>query len=153
MSNPTTTDRTTTDGAHDDHGQADDGQVHAHISGLGFYVGIFLALICFTVLTVVLSNVHLGKLNLVVAIVIASMKASLVVLFFMHLRYDTRFYSIILVVSLLFIGVFFAYTTNDTERRGEIDLDQGVKVLPSTGVIAPGGVPAVAVAEPKEGAK
>jgi hypothetical protein len=49
--------------------------------------------------------------------------------------------------------VFFAYTTNDTERRGEIDLDQGVKVLPSTGVIAPGGVPAVAVAEPKEGAK
>jgi cytochrome c oxidase subunit 4 len=123
-------------GAHDEH---DDGRVHAHISSLPFYVGIFFALIAFTLLTVAVSNIHLGKLNLVVAIVIASMKASLVVLFFMHLRYDNKFNSMILVISLLFIGVFFAYTTNDTERRGEVDLDQGVAVLPSTGLPAPGG--------------
>jgi cytochrome c oxidase subunit 4 len=122
-----------------DHGDPSDGKVHAHISGLAFYVGIFAALIAFTLLTVAISNVHLGKANLIVAVVIASMKASLVVLFFMHLRYDNKFYSMILVVSLLFIGVFFAFTLNDTDRRGEIDLDQGVKVLPSTGVVAPGG--------------
>jgi cytochrome c oxidase subunit 4 len=104
-------------------------------------VGIFLALIAFTLLTVAVSNIHLGKMNLVVAIVIASMKASLVILFFMHIRYDNKFNAMIIVVSLLFIGVFFAYTTNDTEHRGEVDLDQTVRILPSTGQPAPGGQP------------
>jgi cytochrome c oxidase subunit 4 len=122
-----------------------DGKVHVHISSLGFYIAIFVALICFTLLTVAVSYVHLGKLNLIVAVVIASLKASLVVLFFMHLRYDNKFNSMILIVSVLFIGVFFAYTLNDTDRRGEIDVDQGVRYLPSTGVVAPGGVPSSAV--------
>ncbi len=134
---------------HSAHGAAElevhsDGRVHAHVLGLKFYIAIFLALIAFTLLTVGASNIHLGKFNLVVAVVIASMKASLVVLFFMHLRWDNKFNSMILVVSLMFIGVFFAYTLNDTEHRGEIDADQGVKVLPSTGSAAPGGPPAPA---------
>jgi cytochrome c oxidase subunit IV len=130
-----------------------DGKVHVHISSLGFYIAIFVALICFTLLTVAVSYVHLGKLNLIVAVVIASLKASLVVLFFMHLRYDNKFNSMILIVSVLFIGVFFAYTLNDTDRRGEIDVDQGVKYLPSTGVIAPGGEPAAAVSSAAPEAK
>ena len=128
---------------HDAHGDAhaDDGNVHAHISSLKQYVAIFLALIMFTLLTVAVSNVHLGKLNLVVAVVIASMKASLVLLFFMHLRYDNKLYSMVLVLALCFIGIFFAYTMNDTDRRGEIDLLQGVVVSPETGLAAPGGLP------------
>ncbi len=124
---------------HAAHDSLSDGKVHAHIGGLGGYVAIFLTLIAFTLLTVAVSNVHLGQANLIVAVVIASMKASLVVLFFMHLRYDNKFYSMILVVSVLFIGVFFAFTLNDTDRRGEVDLDSGVKILPATGVTAPGG--------------
>ncbi len=125
-----------------------DGQVHAHIGSLVGYVAIFFGLIGLTLLTVAVSNVHLGALNLVVAVVIASIKASFVVLFFMHLRYDSKFFSMILVVSVAFIGVFFAYTFNDTTHRGELDLEQGVKVLPSTGESAPGGVPAEVLAEP-----
>jgi hypothetical protein len=57
---------------------------------------------------------------------------------------------------MLFIGVFFAYTMNDTERRGEVDLEQGVKILPSTGVPALGGMPLPALsatASPGEPAK
>jgi cytochrome c oxidase subunit 4 len=132
------------DGGHD---HVDDGNVHAHISSFGFYLAIFVALICLTLLTVGVSNIHLGKLNLIVAVVIASMKASLVVLFFMHLRYDNKFNSMILVASLLFIGVFFAYTMNDTNHRGEIDLAQGVRILPSTGLPAPGGIPSSEVSK------
>jgi cytochrome c oxidase subunit 4 len=113
--------------------------VHVHVGSLALYVGIFLALIMFTLLTVGIASIHLGKLNLIVAIVIASMKASLVLLFFMHLNHDRRFNGMIVIVSLLFIGVFFAYTMNDTERRGEVDLEQGVRILPSTGLPAPGG--------------
>jgi cytochrome c oxidase subunit 4 len=118
-----------------------DGRVHAHVSSLKSYIAIFLALVAFTLLTVGVSDIHLGKFNLVVAVVIASMKASLVVLFFMHLRYDNKFNAMILIVSLMFIGVFFAYTLNDVDHRGQVDLEQGVKISPATGEPAPGGPP------------
>jgi cytochrome c oxidase subunit 4 len=122
------------------HGHPDDGRVHAHISSVGFYVFILLTLMSLTVLTVAVSYIHLGKLNLAVAIIIATTKASLVILFFMHLKYDNKFNSMVLLVSLLFIGVFFAYTLNDTDRRAEIDVDQGSRFLQTTGEEAPGGM-------------
>jgi len=128
----------TTADAH--HPHPDDGAVHAHISSAPFYVAVFLALIALTVLTVGQSYVDLGRLNLLVVILIATTKASLVVSFFMHLRYDNKFNALIFISCLFFIGVFFAYTMNDTERRGELDQDQNVKVLPKTGESAPGGM-------------
>jgi cytochrome c oxidase subunit 4 len=119
---------------------ADDGHVHAHISSVKFYVGILAALMVLTLLTVGIASIHLGPLNLAVAIVIASAKATLVIMFFMHLKYDNRFNATIVVCSLLFIGVFFAYTLNDTDRRAELDDAQGSIVLPSSGQQAPGGM-------------
>jgi cytochrome c oxidase subunit IV len=101
---------------HADH-HHNDGAVHAHIGSLKLYLGIFGALIFFTLLTVALSYVHLGSLNLAIAILIASMKAGLVVVFFMHLQHDNKFNAVAFVGGLLFIGVFFAYTLNDTDRR------------------------------------
>lgn len=118
---------------------ADDGAVHAHISSAGFYTVIFLALIGLTILTVGQSYVDLGRLNLAVVILIATTKASLVVSFFMHLRYDNKFNALIFISCIFFIGVFFAYTMNDTNQRGELDPDQNVKILPKTGENAPGG--------------
>lgn len=117
----------------------DDGAVHAHVSSTFFYIAVFSALITLTVATVGQSYVDLGKLNLLVVILIASLKASLVVAFFMHLRWDNKFNALIFVSTIFFIGVFFAYTLNDTDRRGELDGDQNVKVLPKTGQEAPGG--------------
>jgi cytochrome c oxidase subunit 4 len=121
------------------HAPKEDGAVHAHISSAGFYTVIFLALISLTVLTVGQSYVDLGRMNLIVVILIATTKASLVVSFFMHLRYDNKFNALIFISCLFFIGVFFAYTMNDTEHRGETDADQNVKVLQKTGEAAPGG--------------
>lgn len=123
--------------AHD--AKHDDGAVHAHISSFPFYVGIFLALVALTVTTVGQSYVDLGKANLFVVILIATMKASLVVSFFMHLRWDNKFNALIFISCIFFIGVFFAYTMNDTDRRGELDPDQNVKVWEKTGEEAPGG--------------
>jgi cytochrome c oxidase subunit 4 len=122
----------------------DDGQVHAHVSSVKFYVGILAILITFTLLTVAVASIHLGPLNLAVAIIIASAKATLVVMFFMHLKYDNRFNATIVICSLMFIGVFFAYTMNDTDTRAELDDAQGSMVLPSTGQQAPGGLPGTA---------
>ena len=118
-----------------------DGRVHVHVSSLPFYVAIFVGLCLLTLLTVGVASIHLGRANLIVAVIIASLKASLVLLFFMHLRHDNKFNAMILVVAVMFIGVFFAYTLNDTEHRSEIDLDQGARTLPQTGEAAPGGPP------------
>jgi cytochrome c oxidase subunit 4 len=125
--------------AHEEH---DDGRVHAHISSIKFYITIFTALIILTVTTVGVSYIHLGPANLAVAIIIASIKAALVCLFFMHLRHDNKFHALIFVSSLLFIGVFFAYTVNDTGRRGEVDDSQGTQSISPSGsasAAAPGG--------------
>lgn len=119
--------------------QKTDGAVQAHISSAGFSFAIFAALIFLTILTVGQSYVDLGRMNLVMVIFIASLKASLVVTFFMHLKYDSKFNVLIVIGCVFFISVFFAYTLNDTERRGELDADQNVKVLPRTGEWAPGG--------------
>ncbi len=114
--------------------------VHSHISSTKFYVAIFATLIFLTLVTVGISRIHLGSLNLAVAVVIASIKASLVVLFFMHLKYDRKFNGLIFICTLMFIGVFFAYTVNDTNHRGEVDESQGTYIDRSSGKEAPGGL-------------
>ena len=124
----------------DAHEHADDGAVHAHISSVPFYVAVFLGLLVLTGVTVGQSYVDLGKLSIAIVILIATMKASLVVTFFMHLKWDNKFNALIFLSSLLFIGVFFAYTMNDTDRRGDPDPDQNVKVWEKTGEVAPGGM-------------
>jgi cytochrome c oxidase subunit IV len=126
--------------ATDTHDHAhDDGAVHSHISPTWFYAAIFVALLCLTVATVAQSYLDLGGLNIALVILIASMKASLVATFFMHLKYDNKFHALIFISTIFFIGVFFAYTMNDTDRRGELDPDQNVKILPKSGEVAPGG--------------
>lgn len=117
----------------------DDGAVHSHVSSSLFYAAVFAGLLVLTLLTVGQSYVDLGKLNIILVVLIASLKASLVVTFFMHLRWDNKFNALIFISCIFFIGVFFAYTMNDTDRRGELDGDQNVKVLPRTGEVAPGG--------------
>ena len=135
----------------DAHAHADDGAVHAHISSVPFYVAVFLGLLFLTGVTVGQSYVDLGRLSIAIVILIATMKASLVVTFFMHLRWDNKFNVLIFLSSLLFIGVFFAYTMNDTDKRGELDPDQNVKVWAKNGEPAPGGFVAPAHASGSAG--
>ena len=100
-----------------------DGAVHAHISPVRFYWGILAILMVFTVLTYGLAFVELGAANLAVAIIIATLKATLVVLFFMHLWWDSKFNALVFVGSLLFLAMFLVYTVNDTGNRDRIDQD------------------------------
>ena len=123
---------------HDYDLHADDGLVHVHVHPASVYVKVFGALVFLTLVTVGLSRIHLGEWNFFIAVVVATIKAALVALFFMHLKDDNRFNVLIFVGSLLFIGVFFVYTTNDTEHRGQWDEAYGTTVAPSTGEVAPG---------------
>jgi cytochrome c oxidase subunit 4 len=123
---------------HDINLHADDGLVHVHVHPASTYVKIFLALVFLTLVTVGLSRIHLGDWNFFIAVVVATIKASLVAMFFMHLKDDNRFNVMIFVGSLLFMGVFFVYTMNDTQHRGQWDESYGTRVSPATGEQAPG---------------
>lgn len=142
----------THDTSHDEHADEDDGAVHVHVHSVRFYATILAFLMLLTVITVATSYIDIdgfiqpgtphgaGGFNLALAMIIATMKASLVVTFFMHLRDDARFNALVFIGSVLFAGVFLAYTMNDTANRGQGDPFHGVHVLPTTGERAPGGV-------------
>ncbi len=88
-----------------------------HISSIKLYVGIWVALLCLTVATAAVSFVDLGPFNTIVALVIATFKAVLVVLFFMHVKYAHERMTKVVIVSaffflLLLLGLSMAdYTT------------------------------------------
>jgi cytochrome c oxidase subunit 4 len=125
---------------HDDHD--DGGAVHVHIASTQFYVGIFAALVCLTVLTVKVSYYDFGPANVVVAMLIATTKAALVATFFMHLRHDKLFNTLTFLAAFLFLAIFIVFTYDDLGKRGQVDNDYGGTVDPKTGLAAPGGEPA-----------
>lgn len=129
----------------DSHG---DGAVHVHVHPIGLYLGIFGALVALTLLTVGVYQVHLGAANLVVAVLIATVKAGLVVTFFMHLKDDARFNSLVFIGSLLFAGVFLAYTINDTGHRGRVDGLSGTRYDETRGEWAAGTSPELTHTKP-----
>lgn len=90
---------------------------HAHpVTGPKTYGAVLGALLVLTVVTVQASYIDFGAFNTVVALIIATVKASLVALFFMHLRHD-KFNAVIFVGGLLFLGVFLIWTLFDLGTR------------------------------------
>ncbi len=130
---------------HDDH--ADDGAVHVHVATSRFYWGIFAALICLTVATVKVSYYDFGPANIIIALLIATMKASLVAAFFMHLRHDKLFNTLAFLAAFLFLAIFILLTYDDLGHRGQIDPAYGGTVWPSTGQMAPGSAPATSATQ------
>src|ERR1700743_2667988 len=124
------------------HGDHDDGAVHVHIASTQFYVGIFAALVFLTIVTVKVSYYDFGKANILVAMLIATMKASLVATFFMHLRHDKLFHTLTFLAAFLFLAIFILFTYDDLSRRGDLDNDYGGRTDLRSGQAAPGGLPA-----------
>ena len=93
-------------------------------SGLGHVVPVWLlaavfgALLVLTGLTVAVAQVDLGNMNLYLALGIAAVKASLVVLFFMHLFWDRPFNAMIFIGCLLFVSLFIGITLTDRGPAG-----------------------------------
>jgi cytochrome c oxidase subunit 4 len=110
-----------------------------------------------TVATVAVSYFDFGSANIVIAMLIATMKASLVAAFFMHLRYDQLFNTLAFLGAFLFLGIFILLTQDDIGRRGRMDNSYGTRVFAPTGQVAPGGEPSTSATddavEPGEGAE
>jgi len=90
----------------------------AHIVQPRTYIVIFLALMVGTALTVMAAFYDFpGPLNVVVALTIACIKATLVVLYFMHVRYSGRLVWLVIVAALLWLAILFAITFSDYWTR------------------------------------
>ena len=118
-----------------------------HISPRSTYYAIFGALMVLTAITVTVAFFNLGALNFPVALGIAIVKATLVILFFMHVKYSSRLTKLICGAAFFFLVVLFGLTMSDYLSRGWF--------------VAPGGTagagtqvtigPPTAVEEPAEG--
>lgn len=75
------------------------------------------ALLLLTLSTYLIAFVDLGVGNLVIALVIAAAKASLIVLYFMHARYSNKLTWIVICAALLWFGILFTLTMSDYVYR------------------------------------
>jgi len=108
------------------------------------YIAVLLALLFLTLVTVGASYVDLGPANIVVAILIATVKASLVGLFFMHLIHDRPINGMILITGFMFLGLLLSFCLLDIDYRPHLAPTN--KVYPkASGVMPPepGKAPAV----------
>jgi cytochrome c oxidase subunit 4 len=96
-------------------------QSHHSVLPLRLYLAVGAVLLIATAATVWASHFNVGPYNLVIAMFIAAAKATLVALYFMHLKYDNKLYMFIFTGGILFLAVFVVLTMFDTQRRDLID--------------------------------
>ncbi len=91
-----------------------------HIVSRKIYFSVFGALLCLTALTTFIAFQDLGPFNIVVALAIALVKASLVVLFFMHVKYSSRLTKLIIFAGVFWFFIMVSFTFADYYTRGWI---------------------------------
>jgi cytochrome c oxidase subunit 4 len=95
----------------------------AHVASVRLLVTVFVALVALTILTVWQgTQLELGSFELLVVLGIATIKAALVIAFFMHLRYDKPLNAFAFLFSLFFVAVFLGLTIADAwSYRPDVD--------------------------------
>jgi len=95
-----------------------------HIASVKLLVGVWIALMFGTWLTVAASNVDLGPLNIWIGLGIATAKATLVALYYMHLRWDRPFNAFVFLAAFFFLFLFIGFAMMDTGQY-QVDLIPG----------------------------
>jgi cytochrome c oxidase subunit 4 len=88
-----------------------------HIAPAKRYVAIWAILMVMTLTTVLVSFVDIGPMNIVIALAIATFKGTLVVLFFMHLRYSPKLTMVTVVAAMFFLFLLLSLTMTDYLTR------------------------------------
>ncbi len=89
-----------------------------HIVPRTTYLTIFVILIALTAMSIFVAYLDLGRVNVIVALTIAGIKALLVALFFMHVRYSARLTQVVVVGGVFWLMIMFALTMSDYLTRG-----------------------------------
>ena len=88
-----------------------------HIVSPATYIGIILVLMLLTAITVAAAFVNLGRFNIVVALAIATVKATLVVLFFMHAKYSPKRTKMVILAGIFWLMILLFMTLSDYASR------------------------------------
>ncbi len=94
--------------------------MNEHVIPARLYVAIWAALVVLTLLTTGVAYIDLGLFNPIVALTIAVCKATLVVLFFMHVYYRTRLTWVFIAAGVLWLGLLIGFVLTDALSRGWI---------------------------------
>jgi len=113
-----------------------------HVSPKSVYYSIFAALLVLTAVTVAVAFVNLGALNFPVAISIAILKATLVVLFFMHAKYSSRLTKLVIGGAFFFLACLFGLTMSDYLSRGWYVAPGGTATAGTIPTVTPAAEPA-----------
>jgi len=95
-----------------------------HTNPVYVYWLVFAALLFLTFITVFLARYDFGWLSLTITLLIASIKAGLVLMVFMHLWYDNKFYFLVISVSIVFLGIFLLLSLSDVATRNLVDMER-----------------------------
>jgi cytochrome c oxidase subunit 4 len=96
-----------------------------HLVPKSLYFLIFGSLMALTALTTGMAFVDLGQWNTIVALIIACCKATLVALFFMHLRWSPQLMRVVLLSALLWLAILISLTTTDFFSRDWTPIPEG----------------------------
>jgi cytochrome c oxidase subunit 4 len=110
--------------SHPEHDHHDDGHHGlAHVATTKTHLATGGTLLLLTIVTVLATKVDFGaNINLGIAMAIAVIKATLVILFFMHLRYDRLFHSVVFVSAILAAALFVGFTLMDTNQYQQTNI-------------------------------
>jgi len=96
-----------------------------HIVEKKIYYSVFGSLMALLGATIAIAYIHLGKLNVMAALTIAFIKAVLIILYFMHVRYSSRLLWIFVCAGFFWLGIMFALSFSDFLTRGWLPLPAG----------------------------
>jgi cytochrome c oxidase subunit 4 len=88
-----------------------------HIVPYTTFIFVWIALIVLTAVTITVARLHLGNFSILAALAIATIKAGLVLWFFMHLKYEARLFKLLLLVPIVTLAVIIGITFIDVGYR------------------------------------
>jgi len=88
-----------------------------HVVPKKIYIAIWATLMAMTLITTLVAFVDLGRFNAVVALAIATFKATLVVLFFMGAKYHARLTRVVIICGIFFLGLLLVFSMIDYVSR------------------------------------
>jgi cytochrome c oxidase subunit 4 len=106
------------------------GSAHVHVTSPILLLSVYAVLVTLTIITVAVTLVDLGQFNIWVALAVAVLKAGLVAFYFMHLRWDSPFNGIVLIISLFFVSLFIGISILDSKEYQHNYTPPGTTIVP-----------------------
>lgn len=92
-------------------------EAHHEPVGYGQYFMTWFALVFLTAITVTAAGLHLGAISVLVALLIATVKASIVLWLFMHMKYEDATFHRLIAIMMVALAIFIGLTFTDTLFR------------------------------------